>query len=460
MVVRRTLIFAILIAIAVPLGFYFSQQGQAEQEQQEQLSNIQVYRVTLGDVRTSVEASGEVESDRVVALSFDTGGRIEDIFIQEGDFVLEGSILAVIENDAEALAYQQAYLNKNRAELTYFDTMNVDEDELEIASENLRAAWTGLGTADSAVTDADMAAMEIQYQELLQTAQEMQTNADQAPGGYFGDYYETLQSLAGEASFNAEIARLQMQSALENEQPGINAAYGGVLQAQANLEQLLAGPNDFTRQRLDLQMGQAVLDVSNARQDYADTFLVAPHNGVVSNLMIEDGSLVIAGNELLRLTDIQTLVATIYVDEIDIGQVEDDMKVIFTADAIPGREFVGTVTKVAPRSSIRDGVVVYEVELTLDDSDSLLRVGMTVDAEIALEEVENTILIPSRFVRRAPNGQSTVIILNEDGTRQERMVITGLRGQQNTEIISGIAPGELVVLDSLNLQTGGGLFGG
>jgi len=458
--IRWTLIIAALIAGGLPFLLFASAQGQVAQEQQEQLSGIQVFRVEVGDVRTSVEASGEVESESEVILSFETGGRIEDLYVQDGDFVLEGSILAVLENEMQQLDYQQAYLNVNRAELTRFDTLEIDEDELEIASENLRVAWQALGNADSSVTDADMAAMQTQYTELIEAAEYIQSRADQAPGGYKSDAYNNLQAQAGEAWFNAELARLQMNSAVENEQPGVNAAYGNVLKAQADLERLLAGPNSYARDRVDLQLDQSLLDLSHAGQDYADTFLIAPYTGVVSDLSVEDGSLVTAGGQTMRLTDISNLIVTIYVDEIDIGQVEDGMTVILTIDALPGMEFEGTVSKIAPRSSIRDGVVVYDVELTIDDTQSMLRVGMTVDAEVALDQAEDTILVPSSYVRREPNGRSIVTVLNADGTREEPVVTTGLRGQQNTEILSGIAPGELIILNSLNLDGGGSLFGG
>lgn len=460
MVVRRTLLFAVIIAILLPVGLYLSTQGQAVQQQQDELSGIQVYRVSVGDVRTSVEASGEVESENEIALSFEASGRINELYIQEGDYILEGSILAVLENDMQQLAYQETYLSVNRAELSRYDALNIDDDELELASASLRAAWTGLGTADSAVTNADLDAMQIQYQELLETAGYIQSRADQAPGGFDSDSYNTLQSQAGEAWFNAELARLQMESSIENKQPGINAAYGNVLKAQTDLEVLLAGPNDYILDRVNLQVGQALLDRSHARQDYADTFLVAPNDGVISNLVVQEGSLVSVGGQIMQLTDVSNLKITIFVDEIDIGQVEDDMDVILSVDALPGIEFKGVVSKVAPRSSIRDGVVVYEVELSVDDPDVILRVGMTVDAEIALHQVENTILVPSSFVRRSPNGQTTLTILQQDGTREERLVGIGLRGQRNTEILSGVVPGELILQESLNLSGSGSPFGG
>jgi len=460
MIVRRTLLLAVVIAIGLPVALYMSTQGQAVQQQQEQLSGIQVYRVSTGDVRTSVEASGEVASENEIALSFEASGRITDLFIQEGDYVLEGGILAVLENDMQQLAYQQAYLQVNRAELSRYDTLTIDDNDLELASESLRAAWTGLGNADNSLTDADLAAMQTQYDELIETASYLQSRADQAPGGYFGDAYDTLQSQAGEAWFNAELVRLQMESSLENKQPGLNAAYGGVLKAQTDLERLLAGPDDYVRDRVDLQVEQTILDLSHARQDYADTFLVAPSSGVISRLTVEEGSLVNVGGQIMQLTDVDNLQVTIYVDEIDIGQVEDGMTVILSVDALPGMEFEGTVSQIAPRSTIRDGVVVYEVELSVDDPDFVLRVGMTVDAEIALQQVDDAILVPSSFIRRAPNGQTTVTILKADGTREERLVATGLRGQRNTEILSGVIPGELILQESLNLSGGGSPFGG
>ena len=103
MVVRRTLFLAAFIAIALPIVLYLGTQEQAVQQQQQELSGIQVYRVSVGDVRTSVEASGEVESQNEIALSFEASGRVQELFIQEGDYVLEGSILASLENDMQQL---------------------------------------------------------------------------------------------------------------------------------------------------------------------------------------------------------------------------------------------------------------------------------------------------------------------------------------------------------------------
>ena len=74
--VNRTLFLAALIAIIVPVALYMSTQGQAVQQQQQELSSIQVYRVDTGDVRTSVEASGEVEPENEVALSFEASGTL------------------------------------------------------------------------------------------------------------------------------------------------------------------------------------------------------------------------------------------------------------------------------------------------------------------------------------------------------------------------------------------------
>lgn len=460
MVVRRTLILAVIIAIGLPILLFIGSQNQAVQEQQTALSNIQAYRVTVGNVDTSVEASGEVEADRVVGLSFLSGGRVQNLYVQEGDYVMADSILGNVEYEMQTMAYQQAYLNINRAELAKYDLVTLDENELELASQSLQSAWTQLGNADNAVTDADLQAMNIQYQELLEQAQVMQVNADQAPGGYFGDNYDNLQAQAGEASFNAELARLQMESAMEREQPGINAAYANVINQQANLEVLLAGPNDYALRRADLQLEQAHLDMSHAQKDYADAFLIAPFNGVVSNLTIEQGSLVNPGGQVMRLTDVDNLIVTIFVDEIDIGRVTEGMPVQITADALPGMVFEGTLYRIAPSSSINDGVVVYEVEVVVEDADAVLRVGMTVDAEILLDRIENTIVVPSAYVRREPGGVAFVTVLNDDGTREQRQVMLGLRGQQTTEILQGVVPGELVIIENLNLEVSGSPFGG
>lgn len=460
MTVRRTLLIAVILAILIPAYIIFTRQSEEVAQQQQEFDTLQVYRVEIGDVQSVVEAIGDVTAINDIELAFRASGRVEELYIRNGDFVLGGSILAVLDNDMQELAYQQSFYNVNRAELAQYDLVTVDNDELEVADANLQVAWTGVGNAANSISNEDIAAAETNYQELLEYAQYMQTQASQAPGGYFSDNYTNLSAQAGQASFEAEIARLQIDQMKEQRQPGVNAAYGRVLQAQAQLEQLMAGPNEFDLQRTNLQIEQANVNLNHALEDYANTYLIAPFDGVVSRMGIERGSIVSRGSSVLQLTDVGNLQVTIQVDEIDLTRVEVGLGAVISSEALPGVLMDGVLTRIAPRSRNVDGVIVFDVDVDVNDPSALLRVGMSVDASIVIDETSNVISIPTNYIRTdRATGNTTVTILNADGTTEVRPISVGLRGEEFTEVNGGLVPGDLIVVERI-ITNGASLFGG
>jgi HlyD family secretion protein len=150
------------------------------------------------------------------------------------------------------------------------------------------------------------------------------------------------------------------------------------------------------------------------------------------------------GTRVMVISDIIRLFVLASVDESDIGKVEVEQKVIITADAFPGRGFLGKVERIAAKGIEISNVVTFEVKIEVLGKDrSLLKPGMTANVEIIVAEKEKVLLVPSEAVLRKKR-EHVVRVMKDDGSVEERFVQTGISDGVVTEIISGLIQGEIV----------------
>jgi len=90
------------------------------------------------------------------------------------------------------------------------------------------------------------------------------------------------------------------------------------------------------------------------------------------------------------------------IDEADVGMVKAGQTATFSVDAFPDRRFPATIRDIRLASETIQGVVTYKGVLTIDNSDLLLRPGMTATAEIKVTEIQDALLIPNASLRYTP----------------------------------------------------------
>ena len=121
-----------------------------------------------------------------------------------------------------------------------------------------------------------------------------------------------------------------------------------------------------------------------------------------------------------------------------------------------GTELAGRVTKVdvLPSEGSSSGVVEYPATIALTQSAKGVRAGMSASAEVVVDQASNTLAVTSEAIASGPGGGSVTVL--EDGKEVERTVTTGLKGDETTQILSGVAAGETVVLPEITAAAGGG----
>jgi HlyD family secretion protein len=447
MSVRRSLLVLALLMIALPTGVFWSSINSAA-EAENQLANLQVHTIERGTVEVLVAAIGQIEASQVARLSFPTSGRLAEVFVERDNRVNAGDPLARLENDAQRIAYQQTLLAFQRAELELERLRGpVDEDDIRIAQANLDNAWGVYMSAQNAVSDEDIRAAELAYEQARGTYDTLRAERDRAFGGYGSPTYQTLDAQTGAASFNAEIARLRLEQLRTGNQPQLNAAYARVVQAQRELERVEAGPQPFEIQQAEIAVRQAQSRLEQAEQEYYRTLLVAPFDGVVSALSVEVGGLVRPGVAVVELTDISTLKLAVQVDEIDISLIDTGLPARVQFDAVPNVQLPARLLRIAPFGSSDGGITTYDVDIALDGTDPDVRVGMTAEASIVVEERQDVPVVPNLYIRRDRGDRAYADVLRDGRLVQNVEVTLGLIGQEYSEIAAGLQPGDVVAID-------------
>jgi len=204
--------------------------------------------------------------------------------------------------------------------------------------------------------------------------------------------------------------------------------------------QKFLSPAELDRTRTELEAAQAALRRAQAQLDY--NLLVAPADGTVLRRDGEVGQFVAAGQAVFTLACCAPLRVAAEVDEEDIVRVVVGQKVTLRADALPGALFEGEVAEITPKG---DPVArSYRVRIRFDDPAGVeasgARSGMTMDANLIVARREGVLLVPNR----ALHGDELWVV--EKGALQRRTVKRGVAGKERTEIVSGLADGDSVVL--------------
>ena len=189
--------------------------------------------------------------------------------------------------------------------------------------------------------------------------------------------------------------------------------------------------------------------------------LKAPFDGIVADISGELGEYAtpsppgIPTPPAIDLIDDRCLFVSAPIDEVDASNIKVGQDVRITLDAIKGKTFAGRVKRIAPyvlELEKQARTVEVEVDFTEAPDEQNLLVGYSADVEIVHASHQNTLRIPTQSLQEGRR----VLVYKPDGTLEERTVATGLANWEQTEITSGLAEGERIVLtvDQASVKAG------
>jgi len=154
----------------------------------------------------------------------------------------------------------------------------------------------------------------------------------------------------------------------------------------------------------EVQVAEADLRLNET--NLARAVIRSPVNGVVLSRKVDPGQTVAVSLQAPVLftiaEDLKKMELQVDVDEADVGKVRIGQRATFGVDAYPDRKFPATIRDIRYGSEVVQGVVTYKALLIIDNSELLLRPGMTATAEIVVQEVKDALLVPNAALRFSP----------------------------------------------------------
>ena len=205
-------------------------------------------------------------------------------------------------------------------------------------------------------------------------------------------------------------------------------------------------------------ISHAQITINSAWLNYIQTSptITAPMDGIITSLMYVEGMSIgsldtgsTTSNQKVATIKTEGMpIVSVNLSEIDVFQVELDQKATIILDSIPDKTFTGEIVGVDRIGQTSSGVTQYPAIVQFDSSSEQILPNMAVTANIVIDRKDNVLLVPSGVIQ-GQRDQSYVSVL-VDGKPQSVPVEIGLSSDTQTEIVSGLKEGDLVVTGTIS----------
>lgn len=370
----------------------------------EQATPVYSQIITTGTISHKIKTSGEIKPMLGVSLIPEASGKIEEIFVDVGDFVKKGQKLAQINDET-----QQAQLAQAKASL------NVANAAIKMQEVTIESSRSSLVSAKAAVE-----ASESQLKNLTVTR-------------------KRLEKLFSEGA----VSRQDVDDII-TKYDNANAAH---VSAQTNVKRASDAIQTalVTLEMRKAEQTQATANLNAVKVNLDKTVVDAPFDGVITARYEDPGA---NANMAKALFDIQQsnpvkIIGTVI--EKDLYQlIAGKTNVVITVDSVDG-EFKGVVTKIYP--SIDNSSRTGKIEIHLDNADNKLRTGMFAKIDVLVTTHENAVIVPRDSLVKYENNYLAYVV-EKQGDRYiavKRDVKVGIFDDDKVEVISGLKAGDRLI---------------
>jgi RND family efflux transporter MFP subunit len=270
---------------------------------------------------------------------------------------------------------------------------------------------------------------------------------------------------AAQARASLAVAKAESTAAAS----ALTISKGAYERTEQLLKEGIATGIDLDNARAEFLKAEAEAEVSQSEVKRASAALNAAHlragytsvkaewagddeSRVVAERFVDEGQNVAANAQLLTVVDLDPVKVVIHATEKEYAELQPGKAVSIATDAFPGVSFEARVARVAPtfKSDSRQA----RVELEAPNSDGRLKPGMFVRAEVILERVEGTFIVPEDALV-ARGGKTAIFVVSDDGTRALlRPVTTGIRHAGRVAIEADGLTSRVVTLGQGELDDG------
>lgn len=407
---RDWVVLALTILVCLQLLAGCGENSSADSKPPDPVREVIAVPVRTGDLAEILSLTGTLMAAQDVKITSKIPGRVEKVPVEEGTPVKRGDVLIELEQKELALAVAQA--------------------EAAVAAAQAGLAKVLAGTRKEKIDQARAALAQAK------------ANADICK-----ITFERMTKLLKDKTISKtkyDEAKAHYDSAL--------AQYKS---AQAQLEMAKTGA---TREDIEIartQVGQARAALATARRQLQNATITSPIDGIIAHKNVEPGEVVsppvMPGKALLDIVDMSRLKTTVKISETRVKIIRLGQEAIISLDGFPGESFPGKISMISPVVDANSRT--FKAEVLIPNPDNRLKPGMFARVQLVLTKRTDVLKIPVKAITEGKEGK--VVFLAVNGTAKTQTVTLGISDEFDTEVISGLNPGDQVIIEgNLGLEHG------
>lgn len=346
---------------------------------------VEVEKTNIQTIANNLKFNGKILANEEIAVLPKVSGIVSSVNVKLGDVVKEGSVLFVVEQN------------------TFLKSLEQANNAIEIANNGVLQSESSLKIAKA------------NYELNKEKIENAKLNLERSK-----ELYE-----------EGIIPKSQLEQAeLAASDMNLEAAKGQLEQAETLYQQALS------------QLKQAQISYEQMEDNFNNTVVKAPMDGVVSTLNVKEGQVVSSGQMAATIVDMDKVYMEINVVEDVVNRLSIDQKVDLSIPAAFDEDISSTISYISPTADI--GSNLYSVKVYIDNSDRKIRPGMNGKVKLNLDKIDSVIAIKSNAVLDKKDEKIVFVVENDQAV--ERTVTLGLDTGDYVEIKEGLKIDEEVII--------------
>ncbi len=419
-----------------------------------------------GVVQSTVTGSGNVEAGSDVDVNFQTSGTLAEVYVSADQHVTKGQLLAELDPTSAQLAVSQAE-----------SSLTAAEDQLTNA-ENGTSTSTGGGSSSGGTSSTSTSLSPTPATEFVSytpgsqqptgskkkkhkrkhkqpasrptTSTTPSSSASAAPARTSGTAAPTSTTATTTSSTPSPAAIASAQASVYSAQAAVQSAentlaktklYAPISGTIVSLANLTTG--DSISAASTGSAASSSSSSSSAGSTGSGASAAAGSLGSSSSSSSSSAGNGSSSSPFAEIVDASSMTMTVAFSESDISQIKVGQAATVTMDAISGLELAAHISSIATVGTSSSGVVSYDATLTLDQTDSRIKPGMSASASVIVAQAQG-VTVPNQAL--TGTGTLGTVDVVKDGKTVPQQVIVGLRGDTRTQIVHGLNTGQQVVI--------------
>ena len=460
---------------------------------------------TRQDVSNSLSGTGTLNPANTYTVKSLVDGKILTSNFEEGDKVEEGDVLYTIDSSDASTNLEKASIALQQAQRSYDKTVDRQfvHAEVDGTVSSLKVAKgdeVSSGQEVAVIRDSSKMMLSLQFPAADAANFSVGQSADVVLDGTFESLKGTITAVTGTDELSTGNLLVRTVTIRVNNAGGLTTAQAATANVNGvssiasatfayQAERTLTAPAAGTVSSINVQEGDDVtkgdilielsgddltesiqsasealrsaeISMQNQQDTMSNYTITSPISGTIIEKDAQQGEALTSGSTLCVIYDLNYLEMVINVDELQISSLSVGQKVQLTADAVTGKTYVGTVTRVSMKGSSSGGTTTYPITIRIDETDGL-RPGMNANAEIVVAEASNALVVPNAAVirggyvlvtKKSPSAANAVADMDAPEGYVYVKVETGVSDDSYTQIKSGLQEDDTVAYDTSSVS--------